>query len=112
MKVERPPEIQRDPGLLDAQGFQHEEFFKMMDTQNEVRIPTVLKVQDRIYNQMRQLFKDTNEIQIRPHFNNPTRAALKGQQPNKMIGSNDPITQANENGYNPGLERRLCYKMI
>lgn len=84
----------------------------MMDTQNEVRIPTVLKVQDRIYNQMRQLFKDTNEIQIRPHFNNPTRAALKGQQPNKMIGSNDPITQANENGYNPGLERRLNYKMI
>ena len=32
MKVERPPEIQRDPGLLDAQGFQHEEFFSMMST--------------------------------------------------------------------------------
>ena len=29
IKVERPPEIQRDPGLLDAQGFVHEEFFKM-----------------------------------------------------------------------------------
>ena len=29
-----------------------------------------------------------------------------------MLGSNDPITQANENGYNPGLERRLVYKMI
>ena len=58
MKVERPPEIQRDPGLLDAQGFQHEEFFKMIDTKNTVRIPTLLRVQDRTYNQMRQLFKD------------------------------------------------------
>ena len=44
MKVERPPEIQRDPGLLDAQGFNHEEFFKMMDTLNEVRIPTLVRI--------------------------------------------------------------------
>ena len=29
-----------------------------------------------------------------------------------MIGSNDPVTQANENGYNPALERRLLYKQI
>lgn len=50
MKVERPPEIQRDPGILDAQGFQFEEFFTMMDTRNEVKIPTLLRVQDRIYN--------------------------------------------------------------
>ena len=59
---------------------------------------------------MRQLFKDTNEIQIRPYFNNPTKAALKGETSNKMYGTNDPSTQANENGYNPALERRLVYK--
>ena len=62
MKVERPPEIQRDPGLLDAQGFQHEEFFKMIDNKNKVRISTLLRVQDRTYNQMRQLFKDQSDL--------------------------------------------------
>jgi len=50
IKVERPPEIQRDPGLIDAQGFQYEEFFTMMDTKNTVRIPTLLRVTDRSYN--------------------------------------------------------------
>ena len=50
VKVERPPELQRDPGLLDAQGFPYEEFFPIMDTKNQVRIVTLLRVQDRIYN--------------------------------------------------------------
>ena len=50
IKVERPPEIQRDPGLIDAQGFMYEEFFNMVDNKNSVRIPTLLRVQDRNYN--------------------------------------------------------------
>ena len=87
MKQERPPEIQRDPGLLDAQGFQHEEFFTMVDTQNTVRIPTLIRVQDRLYNQMRQLFKDAGEIMIRPHFNYPSKPVLKGTAPSKILGS-------------------------
>ena len=44
MKVERPPEIQRDPGLLDAQGFPFEEFFKMIDNKNDVKIVTLLRI--------------------------------------------------------------------
>lgn len=107
MKVERPPEIQRDPGLLDAQGFNHEEFFKLVDTQHEVRIPTLVRIQDRNYNQLRQLFKDANEIVIRPHMQYPNKAVLKGTAPKKILGSNDPSTQINENMYNPALERRL-----
>ena len=112
IKVERPPEIQRDPGLIDAQGFQYEEFFNMVDNKNTVRIPTLLRVQDRTYNQMRQLFKDTNEIIIRPYFNCPSKQVIRGQAPGKMLGSNDPVTQVNENLYNPALERRLAYKSI
>lgn len=50
IKVERPPEIQRDPGLLDAQGYSHEEFFKMMTKDGDAKICTLLKVQDKIYN--------------------------------------------------------------
>lgn len=110
MKVERPPEIQRDPGLLDAQGFNHEEFFKLMDTKNEVRIPTLVRIQDRNYNQLRQLFKDANEIYIRPHMQHPSKAVLKGTATKKVLGSNDPSTLINENMYNPALERRLTYK--
>ena len=53
MKVEKPPEIQRDTGLLDAQGNSFETFFNMHDSMNEVRIATLLKVEDRIYNQLR-----------------------------------------------------------
>lgn len=44
MKVDRPPEIQRDPGLLQAQGLPHEEFYTMIDNQNTVRVPTILRV--------------------------------------------------------------------
>lgn len=112
MKQERPPEIQRDPGLLDAQGFNHEEFFTMLDTQNKVRIITLIRVQDRIYNQFRSLFKDANEVMIRPYFNYPSKAVLKGTAPTKILGSNDPATQVNENMYNPALERRLLYKSM
>ena len=112
MKQERPPEIQRDPGLLDAQGFQHEEFFTMVDTQNTVRIPSLVRVQDRIYNQFRQIFKDALEVMIRPHFNYPNKQVIKGTAPTKILGSNDPATQINENMYNPALERRLQYKSM
>lgn len=44
IKVERPPEIQRDPGLLDAQGYSHEEFFTMITAEKNVKICTLLKV--------------------------------------------------------------------
>jgi hypothetical protein len=112
MKVERPPEIQRDPGLLDPQGFFHEEFFKLVSTTDEVQIPTLLRVQDRIYNQMRQLFKDCQQMAIRPYFAHPSKQQIKGTAPAKILGSNDPISQVNENMYNPALERRLHYKQI
>jgi len=46
----------------------YEEFFPMMDSCNKVRIPTLARMVDRIYNQLRQLFKDTSEISIRPYF--------------------------------------------
>lgn len=61
---------------------------------------------------MRQLFKEVSEISIRPHFNNPNRQVLKGNSPQKIIGSLDPVTQVNENMYNCALERRLQYKSI
>jgi hypothetical protein len=32
MKVEKPPEIQRDPGLLDAKGESFERFFPLHDS--------------------------------------------------------------------------------
>ena len=113
MKQERPPEIQRDPGLLDAQGFQHEEFFEMFDSQNdEVRIPTLIRVMDRSYNQFRQLFKDAVDMTIRPFFNFPSKPVLKGTAPTKILGSNDPATQVNDTMYNPALERRLSYKSL
>ena len=82
----------------------------MMDTKNEVRIPTLLRVQDRIYNQMRQLFKESSEMVIRPHFNHPSKAVLKGNAPSKTAGDQNPFTQVNEHGFNPALERRLQYK--
>ena len=49
-KMERPPEVQRDPGLLDVQGFTHEAPFEMHDTVNKVRIKTVARIKDGIYN--------------------------------------------------------------
>lgn len=112
MKMDRPPEIQRDPGLLDAQGFAFEEFYSMIDNKNDVKIVTLLRIQDRNYNQLRQLFKDSNEIVIRPFFSYPSKAVLKGNAPQKILGSNDPATQINENKYNPALERRLTYKSM
>jgi len=112
MKVERPPEIQRDPGLIDAQGFAHEEFFKMYSTNKQVNVPTLLKIIDRTYNQLRTLFKDAHDIVIRPYFGYPTKAVIKGTAPSKILGSQDPSTQINENMYNPALERRLKYKIM
>lgn len=111
MKVERPPEIQRDPGLLDAQGFVHEEFFTMVDTVNQVKIPSLLRMQDVAYNDMRIKFKDITEYVIRPHFNYPSKSAVAGTVQPKMLGSADPHTIIkSEHRYNPALERRLIYK--
>lgn len=44
IKVERPPEIMRDPGMLDAQGYSHEEFFEMITDKDQLNICTLLKV--------------------------------------------------------------------
>lgn len=49
---------------------------------------------------------------IRPFFQFPTKAVLKGNAPQKILGSHDPATLVNENKYNPALERRLTYKQI
>lgn len=47
---------------------------------------------------------------IRPHFNHPSKAVLKGNAPSKTAGDQNPFTQVNEHGFNPALERRLQYK--
>ena len=49
---------------------------------------------------------------IRPHFQFPTKATIKGTAPAKILGSNDPFTSINENMFNPALERRLSYKSM
>jgi len=45
-------------------------------------------------------------------MNNPSKLAIKGNMPTKILGSQDPSTVINENGYNPALERRLSYKSM
>ena len=95
---------------MEAKGGDHEEFFQMHDSQNKVRIATLLRVQDKVYNQLRSLYKDTFVLQIRPLFKHPTKSARKALQQQKNMGLNDPVTQLNEVGYNPSLERRLNYK--
>ena len=112
MKVERPPEIQRDSGLVDANGNPYEEFFEMHDSQNKVRIATLLRVEDRVYNQLRQLYKDCSTLQIRPLFKHPTKSVRKALAQQKNMSLNDPVTMLNEAGYNPSLERRLNYKNV
>lgn len=70
----------------------------------------MLRVKDYVFNSMRAVFKDASRFDIRPWFNNPARAIVKGLQPKKATGPNDPATQINETGYNCGLERRLDYQ--
>ena len=108
-KMERPPEVQRDPGLLDVQGFIHEAPFDLHDTVNAVRIKTVARIPDGIYNQLRQIFKDAAQFVIRPHFDNPAPAVLKRQSAPKAVGTAEHVTQVSPFGYNPALERRLDY---
>ena len=50
VKLDKPPEIMKDPGLLNAIGEPFEKFFTMHDSQNQVRIATLLRVEDKIYN--------------------------------------------------------------
>ena len=84
----------------------------MMNSLKPVKIATLLRVEDKIYNHMRTLFKENSEIVIRPYFSNPSAKILKETAPVKITGSHDPATQINENFYNPALERRLIYKTI
>ena len=53
--------------------------FKLHDTVNKVRVRTIAALKDHIYNQLRQIFKDSNYFVIRPHFDNPTKAVLKNK---------------------------------
>lgn len=108
--VNKPPEIMRDPGILDACGAQHKCAIKIHDSQREVQIEPMLRVKDFVFNSMRSVFKDASRFDIRPWFNNPARAIVKGLQPKKATGPNDPATQINETAYNCGLERRLDYQ--
>ena len=84
----------------------------MVDTKNPVRIKTLLRIVDKNYNQLRQLFKDCSELVIRPLFTHPRKDVIKETAPKKILGSHDPATQINENMYNPALERRLNYKTM
>ena len=62
----------------------------MIDTQNIVRIPTLLRVLDSTYNHMRHEFKDVMKdqvVQIRPHFAAPSKAQISGTAPSKIYGS-------------------------
>jgi hypothetical protein len=115
MKIEKPPDIQRDPGLIETHGLPYEEYFAMhdmchssADTKN--RVATILRVKDKAYNQMRTIFKDTPVMQLRPWFEHPTRQAMRAA--GTSTKQSDANSFFNEVGYNPSLERRLNYKTI
>jgi hypothetical protein len=42
--------IEKDPGLIEEQGFFYEEFFLMHDKLNGVRIKTLTHMKDALYN--------------------------------------------------------------
>lgn len=114
MAVEKSKEagIEKDPGLIEEQGFYFEEKFELHDHLNGVRIKTVSHIRDSVYNQLRMILKNESNLAIRPKFEFPVAAVIAGKQNMKIIGTNDHQTEINTFYYNPALERRINLKMI
>ena len=91
MAVEKSKEagIEKDPGLIEEQGFYFEEKFELHDHLNGVRIKTVSHIRDSVYNQLRMILKNESNLAIRPKFEFPVAAVIAGKQNIKIIGKND-----------------------
>lgn len=76
--VNKPPEIMRDPGILDACGAEHKVAIKIHNSQRDVLIEPMLRVKDFVFNSMRACFKDAAAFNLRPWFTNPARGIVKG----------------------------------
>jgi hypothetical protein len=50
----------KDPGLLEPVGCEHDLDFKMFSSDEKVRIRTYCKIKDVAYNALRNLFKEFN----------------------------------------------------
>ena len=115
LQMERQKEngIEKDPGFIEERGFYFEEDYRMHDHVNGVRIRTTVHIRDAIYNQLRVILRNESNLFIRPAFEWPSQAAIKGKMTAKIIGTNDHQTEVNHApGYNPALERRIAMKMV
>lgn len=105
--------IEKDPGLIEERGLYFEYEFKMHDHINGVRIKTKCHLRDAIYNQLRVILRNENNLVIRPQFDWPNRATISGKSTSKVITTQEHQSEINHvPGYNPALERRIQMKMI
>ncbi len=113
MERQKDNGIEKDPGLIEERGFYFEEEYTMHDHVNGVRVRTMVHIRDNIYNQLRVILRNELNLFIRPSFEWPSQAAIKGKMTAKIIGTNDHQTEVNHApGYNPALERRIAMKMV
>jgi len=113
MQVDRTvkDQVDKDPGLIEENNVIVDQPFEMHHSDYEVKIKTFAAVRDGMYNQFRSIFKDSNEVTIRPHMNFPRMVVLQGKQDKvKISKETEHISQVNKFGHNPTLERRLKYK--
>lgn len=68
--------VEKDPGLIEERGLYFEHEFKMHDHVNGVRIKTNCHVRDAIYNQLRVILRNENNLVIRPLFEWPSRITI------------------------------------
>lgn len=61
-----------------------------------------------LHNQLRRALRDGQNLTLRMYSMYP-KAGSKSKSRTQLTNS-DPITEMNKFGYNPTLERRICYR--
>ena len=80
MDAERSKANDKDPGFIDENNVIVDFPFEMHQSGYDVKIKTFAAIRDAVYNQFRILFKDANQLAIRPHMEYPRMVILQGKQ--------------------------------
>lgn len=85
----------------------------MVTNSESSRVRAKAKIVDTLFNALRAVIKDTHIISLRLEMDHPKQALRSGATKNRApVGGTEPATEINKFGYNPALQRRVCFKLV
>ena len=104
---------EEDSGLVQAQGHWMTRAFPLMLRSPGSKVRAQVKVVDTLYNALRTVIKDTQQLNLRLDMLHPKPSLRSGATKSRApVGGTEPTTEINKFGYNPALQRRVRFKQV